>query len=394
MKRAGIYIHIPFCKQACSYCDFYFETSLKHRNTFIDKLIEEITYYRQTAFAEMNISTIYFGGGTPSRLHAEEWSKIMSALYKTFRILSDAECTAEVNPEDITPEYLSHLHDTGVNRLSIGIQSFKPDILEFMNRAHTSETAKKALLYISGSKFINWTADLIYGNPGQSLEEFKDDVYNLLEFNPKHISSYSLTVEPHTRLGSWVRKKIVVPQDDENVANQLQWLSEYLESEGFIHYEVSNFAKPGFESIHNSSYWSHVNYLGLGPSAHSFLWGANNTSASRWKNSSSLRDYMNLNFTEIKENEEHLSRNILAEERIMTGLRTKKGITLDELSSRYNYNIGQNQQAYINQLKKNGYIIHNDGELALSKKGLLIADTVILELISRHEDEPEKSMHD
>lgn len=388
MRTAGIYIHIPFCKQACSYCDFYFETSLKHRDGFTEKLIEEINHYGQSAFAEMQVSTIYFGGGTPSRLHSEEWTKIMSALHKNFRISPNAECTAEVNPEDITPTYLSDLYNSGINRLSIGIQSFKLSILEFMNRAHGSETAERALLHISNSKFKNWTADLIYGNPNQTMEEFETDVYKLLEFNPKHISAYSLTVEPNTRLGSWVRKKKVVPQDDENVANQQQWLSDYLESEGFIHYEVSNFAKPGFESVHNSSYWNHVNYLGLGPSAHSFMWEENSTSAERWKNVSLLRDYMELNPTKIIQNEEHLSLKTLAEERIMTGLRTKKGLTIGELSDRYNYNIGEKQHAYVKLLIQNGYISGEDGGIALTKKGLLIADTIILELISRQEDVP------
>jgi len=384
ITESGIYLHIPFCKQACTYCDFYFETSRKHRGDFVDKLVEEIKFWSTSGFGNDNIATIYFGGGTPSTLSHDELNRIMEALYSGFKIQPNAEITFEVNPDDITEEKLKSLKVSGVNRLSIGIQTFNASRLEFMNRAHTVDQAKNALRLIQQADLKSWTADLIYGNPGQTADDLRSDIDQLLEFHPPHISAYTLTVEPHTRLGSMVRKKLIQPAEDEQVSEQMVLLKNRLKEAGILQYEVSNYCKPGHESKHNSAYWEHKNYLGLGPSAHSFRWDENKKQATRWNNEASLKNYLSNDFKGVSNSEETLDLKTLAEERLLTGLRTVKGVSFLELADRYNYNVSNKQKEYLTKLQKDEFIEQDSDTIVLTGAGHRISDYITLELITRH----------
>ena len=272
---SGIYIHIPFCKQACSYCDFYFVTRDRMIPAFVDALVHEISVVPVSGgspFPGDPVRTLYFGGGTPSRLPATQTRRIFEALHQRFDLSGLTEFTVEVNPEDVTRELLSGLRDLGVTRLSMGIQSFQPDLLEFMHRAHSAQQAHRALEQVAAAGFSSYSVDLIYGCPGQTREQLLDDLDKLLAYHPPHVSAYSLTIEPRTRLGKQAALGRLEPADDESVAAQARLIRETLASHDIHRYEISNYASPGEEAEHNSAYWSHENYLGLGPSSHTFFW--------------------------------------------------------------------------------------------------------------------------
>lgn len=377
---SGIYLHIPFCKQACSYCDFYFVTKMEYRQPFVDKLVEEIRSYRDTLFTEEPVKTIYFGGGTPSLLKPVEVKRIMDALRQTFSLETE-EVTLEMNPDDVTENYLRELRDIGINRSSMGVQTFKPELLKFMNRAHNNEQAMKCLELLHKAGFNTFTVDLIYGNPGQSPEDLERDLDILLGFNPPHISAYSLTVEPKTRLGKQVELGRIIPPEDDMVASHFDLVVQKLEEAGIQQYEVSNFSKPGLEAVHNSNYWSHENYLGFGPAAHSFWW---NEEARRWKSRSNLEAYLHKNPDFNRGEKEQLSPQQLAEERIMMGLRTSQGIEFGEMKNRYNYEFNERQQEYLFRKKEEQKIECSEKTLSLTWEGLKIADSIILDIISLH----------
>ena len=372
---SGIYIHIPFCKQACSYCDFYFVTRPQLKGQFVDRLLQEIESYRDTSFSQEPVRTIYFGGGTPSQLAVEQVESIMVALRSVFDIRAE-EITLEMNPDDVTANYLSGLKQAGVTRASMGVQSFQPELLAFMNRAHTSEEAQRCLELLRASGFEAFTADLIYGNPGQTVEQLEQDINRMLQFDPPHLSAYSLTVEPNTRLGKQVDLGRITPPKDENVAEQFALLDERLAEHGIRRYEVSNYSKPGREAVHNSNYWQHENYLGFGPGAHSFWWGRN---PRRWQNPADIQLYCEQE--DSAGETEKLSLQELAEERIMMGLRTRKGITEEEMESRYEYHLNERQTAYLEKQQSEGRVRFN-GTIALTGAGLVIADAIILDLIT------------
>jgi oxygen-independent coproporphyrinogen III oxidase len=236
----GIYLHIPFCRQACTYCDFFFTTRGGLKPAFLKSLEAEIEHYRDSEWSSVPVHTVYFGGGTPSRLTGGEFASLLDALGAVFNLDEAVEITVEVNPDDLTPDYLRQLKQAGVNRLSVGIQTFNKERLRFMNRAHTREHALQCLRMIREEGFKSWTADLIYGNPDQTPDDLAEDIETLLGFEPPHISAYALTVEPHTRLGSMVRKKMVEPADDELVAEHTALLVSALAGAGIERYEVSN----------------------------------------------------------------------------------------------------------------------------------------------------------
>ncbi|MCC5913473.1 MAG: radical SAM family heme chaperone HemW, partial [Balneolaceae bacterium] len=294
---SGIYIHVPFCRQACSYCDFYFLTRGELKDPFVEALVREIRSYENSPLSGDKIETIYFGGGTPSLLRERQLEKIFETLHDIFQIDAQ-EVTMELNPDDVTPDYLELIRGFGVNRASMGIQSFQSEILTFMNRAHTSEEAIKALEALRSANFPSYTADLIYGNPGQTLNMLEEDLATLLSYSPPHVSAYSLTVESGTRLGKQVELGRISPPEDEEVASHFDLVREKLGKAGIQQYEVSNFSKPGKEAVHNSSYWSHKNYLGFGPSAHSFVWDVDG--ARRWNNVRNLKRYLNEDITDIR----------------------------------------------------------------------------------------------
>ncbi|TVQ68669.1 MAG: radical SAM family heme chaperone HemW, partial [Balneolaceae bacterium] len=272
---SGIYIHIPFCKQACSYCDFYFVTRDRLIPEFVDALVHEITAVPAgdgSPFPGDAVRTLYLGGGTPSRLPLSQLERIFDALHRHFDLSGLTECTAEMNPEDVTAELLAGLRGLGVTRLSMGIQSFQPELLEFMHRAHSAPEAHRALESVVRAGFTSFSVDLIYGCPGQTEAQLQDDLDQLLAYDPPHLSAYSLTIEPRTRLGKQAELGRLKPADDETVVRQSRLIRDVLGANGIHQYEISNYARHGHEAEHNSAYWCHENYLGMGPAAHSFYW--------------------------------------------------------------------------------------------------------------------------
>lgn len=377
---SGIYIHIPFCKQACSYCDFYFVTKPDNKNAFSDKLVEEIHSKKDSIYSSNVIDTIYFGGGTPSLLRAEQFDKIFTALDRSFN-LNLKEVTVELNPDDVTKEYLSDLKNIGVNRVSMGVQTFDEDLLKFMNRTHNSAEALKCLELLKNSEINVFTADLIYGNPGQTLEILERDLDILLQFDPPHVSAYSLTIEPKTRLGKQLELGRLIPAEDETVEKHFELVEEKLKQSGIHRYEVSNFARKGAEAVHNANYWEHKNYLGLGPGAHSFRWDESGTFAYRWENEPDLKKYLRkTDFSEYEK--EELSLQSLAEERIMLGLRTVKGVSIEKLEKKYEYKLSERQLAYLARKEKEGKFHFSTDSIRLSSSGLKIADALTLDLIT------------
>jgi len=376
----GIYLHIPFCKQACTYCDFFFTTRGGLKPAFLKSLAAETEHYRHSDWPAVPISTVYFGGGTPSRLTGGEFTAILGHLGSVFNLDQTVETTVEVNPDDLTPGYLRQLKQAGVNRLSVGIQTFNPERLRFMNRAHTREHALQCLQMIREEGFRSWTADLIYGNPGQSPDDLAEDIETLLAFDPPHISAYSLTVEPHTRLGSMVRKKLVEPADDELVALHTELLVKMLGAEGIERYEVSNFARPGHEAVHNSAYWSHQDYLGLGPGAHSFLWKPDEATAKRWSNKPHMPEYLEKSPNPF--GLEELSPEQLATERMMMGFRTREGVKTGELKERYRFDFSSRQLQKILKFNDEKLLDYDGETIRLTGKGMLVADRITLEIIS------------
>ena len=376
---SGIYLHIPFCKQACSYCDFYFVTRKGERDAFVDSLIKEIRSYANTGYVEEKIETLYVGGGTPSLLSSEQLEQVFTAVRDTFDTDIE-ELTIEMNPDDVSQEYLEELRKLGVNRASMGVQSFNPDLLRFMNRAHNRQEALKSLELLSKLGFQTFTVDLIYGNPGQSLEELEKDIRELLNFNPLHVSAYSLTIESGTRLGKQVELGRLAPPEDDKVADHFKLLNELLCDAGIHRYEVSNYSKPGHEAVHNSNYWKHRNYLGMGPGAHSFWWEGNND-ATRWNNKADLRKYLSDDREGLEEEKDTLSLEQLAEERIMMGLRTREGIRKNEMKDRYNYEFNDRQLNYLEKRESEAKV-QVDDSITLTDKGIAIADAIILDLIT------------
>ncbi|MDX1592111.1 MAG: radical SAM family heme chaperone HemW [Balneolaceae bacterium] len=381
---SGLYIHIPFCKQACSYCDFYFLTRQQLKEPFVDALVKEIEYSRGEPYAEAPIKTIYIGGGTPSLLTRQQLARIFDALNRVFALETE-EVTMELNPDDVTTDYLKMLLDMGINRASMGIQSFEPSILKFMHRAHTRSEALHALEALGKTGFESFTADLIYGNPGQSAEMLERDIKQLLEFNPPHVSAYSLTVEPQTRLGKQVRLGRIDPPDDEEVSVHFDIVTELLGKGGLNRYEVSNFAIPGKEAVHNSNYWRHENYIGFGPSAHSFYWPEGTKKAVRWKNRPDLKAYLQTetDFNIFREEYEELDLSTLAEERIMLGLRTVWGVDLSLLKDRYGYELNYKQLDWIRSQTDAGNMDLTDNILKITDQGLRIADLLTVDLLSK-----------
>ncbi|MCW9706966.1 radical SAM family heme chaperone HemW [Fodinibius salsisoli] len=372
---SGLYIHIPFCKQACSYCDFYFVTRTSEREHFVDQLIREIQDYEGTAYTSESVETIYFGGGTPSLLEPKQVERILHEICRIFPLDLD-EITFEVNPDDVTKEFLQALKSIGITRLSMGVQTFQPELLEKMNRAHSRDEALQCLEVLQQSRFNSFTVDLIYGNPGQTLDQLNSDIELLLEFDPPHISAYSLTVEPDTRLGRQVELGRIVAPEDDAVAQHFDLVYNKLKEHGIQRYEVSNYSKPGCEAVHNSNYWKHYNYLGLGPGAHSFWW---EEKVERWEQKRDLRAY--LRGEDIQTNREILTREQLAEERLMMGLRTREGVGVKELERRYDYSLNDRQKRYLEDRQAEQKMLF-DERIKLTDEGIKIADAIILDLVT------------
>ncbi|WP_300567020.1 radical SAM family heme chaperone HemW [Flavobacterium sp.] len=381
---AGIYIHIPFCKQACHYCDFHFSTSLKKKDEMVLALAKEIQL-RKSEFANEVIETIYFGGGTPSILEIADLRMLIDKVYENYKVSENPEITIEANPDDLSEERIIELSESPVNRLSIGIQSFFEEDLQLMNRAHNSTEAKKCL-EIATKYFDNISIDLIYGTPGMSNEHWKQNIQTVLDLKIPHISSYALTVEPKTALQKFIQQGIV-PQPDDAVAHeQFLMLVDTLESNGFIHYELSNFGKENYFSRNNSAYWLGKKYLGIGPSAHSY----NGTNRS-WNIANNAIYIKSLTEDKLPNEAETLTQTDRYNEYIMTGLRTVWGVSLDRIKEDFGQDhleyLLQNAQRYLDD-EKLEIVTSSDFEnqnriekiLKTTKKGKFFCDGIASDL--------------
>jgi len=369
----ALYIHIPFCKQACYYCDFHFSTSMKHKNEMIFALAKEIEI-RKNEFENDIVETIYFGGGTPSIFEITDLKLLIETVFKNYNVTENPEITVEANPDDLTEEYLIELKNIGVNRLSIGIQSFFEDDLQLMNRAHNAVEAEKCL-EVATQYFDNISIDLIYGIPNMSNQKWMKNIEKALSFRINHISSYALTVEPKTALKKLIDTGKITAPKDEVAESHFQILIKTLEKERFIHYELSNFGKENYFSKNNSSYWLGKKYIGIGPSAHSF------DGKSRSWNISNNKIYIEKINENILPNEiEILSKTDIYNEYIMTGLRTIWGVSLDkiELDFGQDYLIYLQKQAK-NHLQNKRLIIENN-VLKTTKNGKFLCDGIASDL--------------
>ncbi|NDP28032.1 MAG: radical SAM family heme chaperone HemW [Flavobacterium sp.] len=380
---SGIYIHIPFCKQACHYCDFHFSTSMKKKDEMVLALAKEIRM-RKSEFKGEVVETIYFGGGTPSRLPISDLRLQINLIYENYTVAPNPEITLEANPDDLSEDYLIELSKIGINRLSIGIQSFFEDDLVMMNRAHNSAEAIKCL-ELATKYFDNISLDLIYGIPDSSQngeqaqqmsnEKWKRNIETALSFGIPHISSYALTVEPKTALNKLIQTGKIAKPKDEVAEEHFQILVETLENNGFIHYELSNFGKENYFSKNNSAYWLGKKYLGIGPSAHSY------DGISRSWNVSNNSVYLkSLAENELPNEIEILSKTDRYNEYIMTGLRTIWGVSLDKILDEFG-------NEYLDYLQKQSQKFLNDGLLFVensilkpTRKGKFLTDGIASDL--------------
>src|SRR5687767_7833067 len=363
---AGIYIHIPFCRQACHYCNFHFSTSLQYKNELLTALLKE-TELQKEYLGNENVETIYFGGGTPSLLDTPDLGSQVDKIKNNYNVTVDAEITLEANPDDITEEKLIGWKKTGINRLSIGVQSFFEEDLVWMNRAHNAQQAIDNL-QLTIKQFDNITIDLIYGHPLLTNEKWKQNVEKVIALNIPHISCYALTVEPKTPLSKMIKEKKKEDIQQEQQAEQFLLLMEWLEDAGYEHYEISNFSKPGFRSRHNSSYWQGKKYLGLGPSAHSF-----DGQSRQWNISNNARYSESLAKETIPFEKETLTPVQQINEYIMTSLRTAEGLDLNRVP-------GSEFKLNSQKLIESGKLILRENKLILSKEGKLFADGIAAEL--------------
>lgn len=370
----GIYIHIPFCRQACRYCDFFFTVSLKYQDEFVEKLILEINRRSQNAHGS-EIKSLYLGGGTPSLLTPGNLNRILDSVRKLYRLNPNAEITVECNPEDLELSGLKRLRSEGINRLSIGIQSFKEEELKLMRRAHTAEQAYRSVKEAAAAGFDNITIDLIYGLPGQSAEDWKENLAQTLTLPISHISAYHLTFEPGTVFDHWRKKGQLIPPKEELSLKMYRFLRDKLLDRGFRHYEISNFAIPGKESIHNQGYWSGAPYLGFGPSAHSF------DGVYRSWNISSLKGYIDGITRGITvQNFEKLTKRDRYHDYLITSLRTSRGADQEYILVQFGQNIRSHFDRVIKPYIADGTVTVSSGRTVIDPGQWLISDHIIRNL--------------
>jgi len=377
---AGIYIHIPFCKKLCFYCDFYHVISAGDNSEFINILLKEASLRRDYLGSDP-VSTIYIGGGTPSVFSINELGEILKHINDLFRVEENCEITIELNPDDVTPSYLNGLKNLNINRISLGIQSWRDSDLKMLNRRHDSARAAVALKETFNAGFENVTIDLIYGIPGMSISEWASNLDYSFSFDIKHLSAYHLTFEQGTVFGKMLDKGLIAEIDEEESNALFNILIEKAESAGFIHYEISNFGRPGYFSIHNTNYWKQVNYLGLGPSAHSF-----NGYSRQW-NVRDLKSYIKLigggkSFFEREE----LDTKVRFNEYIMTSLRTMWGIDLDYVERTFEKEGYDYVVNLAGKFKGYGLMKQDKKTLVLTNQGKMISDNIISEFMMPGDD--------
>ena len=372
MKDTAVYIHIPFCDHKCIYCDFYSIISYENTNSYLNSLLKEIDFYSKKYSDERKINSIYFGGGTPSFMEPEYIGTIINSIKSKFNVYDNAEITLETNPGTVSKEKLEGFRNAGINRISIGIQSFNKEELEFLTRIHNAETAINTVNDAAVTGFDNISVDLIFNLPKQTKEKWRDNLYVLSGLPVKHVSAYSLILEHGTILNKMVLDGKVQMQDEDYDADLYEYAIDFFERNGFNQYEVSNFSKPGFECIHNLAYWRYKDYLGFGTSAHSFVNGK------RWWNYSSVKFY---NDAVLKNNhaaagEETLSVNQKLDEYVMLAFRSY-GLDLNEMQKLFGDNWRNKNLEYISKLINDNYMIEKDSLLKLTSKGYSLCDEII-----------------
>jgi len=370
---SGIYIHIPFCKKACHYCDFHFSTSFKHKDQMIISLKNEILI-RNRELKDKKIESIYFGGGTPSVLSTLEINSLIQTVFDNYIINDSVEITLEANPDDLSHEKILELSKTRVNRLSIGVQSFFQKDLTLMNRSHSSNQAIDCIK--SASKYFdNISVDLIYGIPGLDNSRWKENIEILISNNIPHISAYALTVEPKTALKKYIDNGIIAPIDDSQSQEQFYILLDILENHDYENYELSNFAKNKLYSVNNSAYWTRKNYIGIGPSAHSF-----NGNDRLWNIKNNVKYIESINNNILPNSKEVLSLIDKFNETVMFGLRTSRGISFvdieNDFGSIYKNQLIKNSQTHIN----NEFLIIKNNYLYITRKGKFLSDGIASDL--------------
>jgi len=372
---AGIYIHIPFCKSFCSYCDFYSITDNSETESFVQCLMLETAMQAGYLDGEA-IETVYFGGGTPSLLTVEQIARIISSVRTNFALTQDPEITIEVNPDDVFEGYFKALAKAGINRVSLGVQSWNDKRLKYLGRRHNSEQSAKALQLAFVEGIENVSADLIYGIPGMTTEDLKHDLEKTFAFPVTHLSAYHLTIEDGTHLGKMKKDKKLVETDEETSNAMFSLLGSICREKGFIHYEISNFAREGFISKHNSAYWKQTPYLGLGPSAHSF-----NRSSRQW-NVSDVKKYIrSVTSGKVPFEREELDKLTIFNEYVMTSLRTMWGIDLEHVEAFYDKELHDYLVNLSGKYIRYGLMRREKNTLVLTDQGKMISDNIIAELL-------------
>ena len=372
---AGLYIHVPFCVKRCVYCDFFSNTQLRRKASYLSAVVQEMEMRKDYLGGE-TVETVYFGGGTPSLLTAVDWERIFEAIYRIFPLQENAEVTLEANPDDMSPDYVSSLRRLPFNRISMGVQSFNDEDLRFLGRRHSGKQAQATVRLCRENGYGNISIDLMYGLPGQTPARWEQNLEEALRLDVVHLSAYHLTYEKDTRLYRMKEEGRIRPVDEDVSLSLFGMLTERLTDAGFLHYEISNFARPGYLSRHNSAYWTGKKYLGIGPSAHSY------DAESRQWNVSSLLHYIK----GVKEESpcietERLSGNDKYNEYILTGLRTGWVINLSYILTKF----GEEKYNYcIMQAKRpvdSGYLLREGDKLLFSRKGLFISDSIMADLL-------------
>ncbi len=366
---SGIYIHIPFCKQKCSYCDFHFSTNLQHKSNLIQAINKELEIRKDEISAPLE--TIYFGGGTPSILSEIELESIFETIYKNYSTKNLKEITLEANPDDLNKEKLNFLKSTPINRFSIGVQSFFEEDLKLMNRAHNAQEAETSIKLAQDFGFENITIDLIYGSTTTTNEMWKQNLQKAIELNVPHISSYALTVEEKTILDHQIKKGITKPVDEDRQNEQFQLLVDTLTSNDFIQYEISNFGKEDYFSLHNSNYWKGIHYLGIGPSAHSY-----NGKTRAWNIANNSKYIQAINENKLPQEIEFLNEVEQFNEMIMIGLRTIYGIDLDRINSEFSQPLIDSFHQELNQLINENLVEKKENKIILKPEAKFFADGI------------------
>jgi oxygen-independent coproporphyrinogen-3 oxidase len=377
---SGIYLHIPFCKRKCHYCNFYSLASLKHKEGFLNALAKEINS-RHDYLQSRKCRSIYFGGGTPSLLNPEEIERILNDVQRCFSFSEDPEITMEVNPDDVTPEKLKEWKAMGFNRISLGVQSFFDEDLVYLNRIHNSRQSAVSSQQIFDAGFTNVSADLIFGMPTLTNEHLFENIKKLADLGIPHISSYALTVEPKTALETLIREKKIKSPDETRIVGQFRLTMETLKSLGYNHYEISNFCRENYYSKHNTMYWSGEHYIGLGPSAHSY------NGISRQGNVANISEYIE----KVSNNERHFESETLSviqkyNEYVMTSLRTMWGCDLGKIGREFGEEFAVASRQSAVKFIDSGEMIEKDRVLYLTDKGKLFADGIAAEMFMEEDD--------